>query len=71
MNRGASCFTALALCLTAGCVQGPNYERPTVEVPASYRYTDQAYMLPASTDSHAWWNGLSDPVLDGLIRETL
>lgn len=71
MNRGASCFTGLALCLTAGCVQGPNYEKPTVEVPAAYRYTDQAYMLPASIDSHAWWNGLNDPVLDGLIRETL
>jgi multidrug efflux system outer membrane protein len=71
MNRHSLCLATLALCLTAGCVQGPNYEKPVIEVPAAYRYGDQAYMLAASTDSYAWWNGLRDPVLDGLIRECL
>jgi multidrug efflux system outer membrane protein len=40
-------------------------------VPSTYRFSDQAYLLTSSTDSHAWWNGLNDPVLDGLIRECL
>src|SRR5512139_1051846 len=71
MNHCATRMSALLLCLTAGCVQGPDYEKPTVEVPSTYRFSDQAYLLTSSTDSHAWWNGLNDPVLDGLIRECL
>ena len=35
----------------AGCVQGPDYEKPAVEVPPAYRFGDQAYMLAAYTDS--------------------
>ena len=70
-NRRATCLAAIALCLTAGCVQGPDYRKPGVEVPAAYRFGDQAYMVAAPVDDYAWWNSLGDPVLDGLIRETL
>ncbi len=71
MRRHATYLAALALCLATGCVQGPDYEKPSVEVPPAYRYGDQAYMLAAYTDNYTWWNGLRDPVLDGLIRECL
>lgn len=71
MNRNSSCLAALALCLTAGCVQGPDYEKPTVEVPAGYRFGDQAYLINTSTDGHYWWNAYRDPYLDALVREAL
>ena len=62
---------ALIACAGSGCVLGPDYVRPTVEVPAAYRFGDQAYMVSGAIDQYAWWNSLGDPVLDGLIRETL
>lgn len=71
MKHHASCLATIALCLTAGCVQGPDYEKPAVEVPPAYRYADQAYMIAGAADQYAWWNSLGDPVLDGLIRECL
>ena len=62
---------ASILSLLAGCVQGPNYRKPAVEVPSSYRFGDDAYLAAGAADSHAWWNALDDPVLDSLIRESL
>ena len=63
--------TAILCCLLAvgGCVQGPDYVRPTVEVPASYRYQNAqpAMLAPEST----WWSGFGDQHLDLLVREAL
>nr|WP_283937967.1 efflux transporter outer membrane subunit [Sphingomonas caseinilyticus] len=57
--------------MTAGCVQGPNYQKPAVEVPAAYRFGDEAYQASTPTGSEVWWNGFGDPVLDGLVVEAL
>src|SRR5262245_27041517 len=61
----------LLSCVAAACVQGPDYQHPSVEVPAAYRFGYQAYQLSAPTDSHAWWNNFGDPVLDQLVRDCL
>jgi len=64
---------AVVLCLgaSAACVQGPDYERPVVSVPATYRFDDGG--LPSATlaGAPAWWNAFGDPVLDGLVREAV
>ena len=70
LRAGTALCASLALVLT-GCVQGPNYEKPAVEVPSAYRFGDQAYMLQAGDGQYAWWNSFGDPVLDGLVRECL
>lgn len=59
--------TVLA-CPIAGCMMGPNYERPIVEPPAAYRYEMAEARDTANT---AWWKQFGDPVLDGLIDEAL
>ena len=61
----------LGLLAAGGCVQGPDYQKPTVEVPAAYRFSDQAYLASAPTGSEAWWDSFGDPVLDELVREAL
>ena len=61
----------LGLLAAAGCVQGPDYQKPTVEVPPAYRFSDQAYLASAPAGSEAWWGRFGDPVLDGLVREAL
>lgn len=66
--RLGAVFCVLA---SAGCVQGPNYQKPTVEVPTAYRFADDAYLASAPAGSEAWWGSFDDPVLDGLVREAL
>jgi multidrug efflux system outer membrane protein len=60
---------ACCLCLASACVQGPDYERPAVEVPSAYRFGDPSGD-PAFAE-HAWWGGFKDPILDGLVAEAL
>lgn len=65
MRRAIVASLALPL---AGCLMGPNYQRPSVEAPPSYRYEVADAQETANT---AWWRQFQDPVLDGLIAEAL
>jgi len=51
-----------------GCTVGPNYVRPAVDTPPSWRITDAEAMDLANT---AWWGQFDDPVLDNLVRVAL
>lgn len=58
----------------AGCALGPDYVRPTVEVPDSYRFEPRTPgSVPVATlaEVPAWWRGFGDPELDALVREGL
>lgn len=51
-----------------GCLLGPNYVRPSIEIPANYRFS------PAETADVAntlWWEQFQDPVLNDLITTAL
>jgi outer membrane protein, multidrug efflux system len=57
------------ICLTmAGCMVGPDYQRPSVETPASWRVEVKNAQDLANT---AWWQQLDDPVLDELIATAI
>ena len=65
--RGAMVAAALAC---GACTLGPDYVRPDVSVPDTYRFaseTDAATAAATPTDSAYWWAQIGDPVLDGLI----
>ncbi len=62
---------ALAACtglLAAGCVVGPDYQRPVVDAPKSFVYEPKE---TAETVNTEWWKQFGDPVLDALITEAL
>lgn len=59
-------LTLLTLVASA-CVQGPDYIKPEVEVPAAYRYQLSNEAVP----QQAWWNAYADPQLDALVQEAL
>jgi len=58
---------AVALLLT-GCMVGPDYVRPKVDVPAAFRYEEKEAQATANIE---WWKQFQDPVLDALTSEAL
>ena len=58
------------LVLEAGCMMGPKYKRPTVNVPPTYRAapTEQT---ASSLGNEQWWQVYQDPVLTQLIHTAL
>jgi multidrug efflux system outer membrane protein len=47
---------------------GPDYRRPAVETPQSWRFAEKEAKEPADT---AWWEQFNDPVLNNLIAVAL
>jgi multidrug efflux system outer membrane protein len=64
-NIALSFLLALTL---FGCAVGPNYRRPSVEAPASWRFEEKEAREVANT---AWWEQFEDPVLNELIQFAL
>jgi multidrug efflux system outer membrane protein len=54
--------------LLVGCMIGPDYKRPDINTPDSFRYATQEAQ---DTANLTWWRQFHDPVLDGLINEAL
>jgi multidrug efflux system outer membrane protein len=53
-----------------GCMVGPNYSRPEMPVPPSYRFFEGEAQAQSIADM-PWWEVAKDPVLQGLIREAI
>ncbi len=58
---------ACALLLT-GCMVGPDYVRPKVDVPTAFRYEEKETQETVNT---SWWKQFQDPALDALIHEAI
>jgi multidrug efflux system outer membrane protein len=60
----------LAAVLVAGCAVGPNYKRPAIDAPEATR----GQVTPVEAASLAdlpWWQVFDDPVLQGLVTESI
>ena len=57
----------LPICLH-GCALGPDYQRPPIETPAGFRFSESQASELADT---RWWEQFRDPQLNGLIRTAL
>jgi len=66
-------LAALASCVLAGCAAvGPDYTRPEIGVPPLWQRTgDSRVAATEKEDLSAWWERLQDPLLSGLIGESL
>jgi outer membrane protein, multidrug efflux system len=51
-----------------GCAMGPNYRRPSVETPPSWRFEEKQAREVANP---RWWEQFEDPVLNDLIEAAL
>jgi len=60
-------LTFMLLLLNA-CAVGPDYEKPEIDTPEAWRFTDAEASEVVNTQ---WWSQFDDPVLDDLIDEAL
>ena len=69
MQRRWLGWSCLACSVTLyGCAVGPDYHRPTIETPVTYRFADVQAMQQSSAE---WWSQFNDPVLDALIQKAI
>lgn len=63
----------LVMALSSGCMVGPDYKRPTVPAPSSYRGVSGQPVTPdvASFGDAKWWDAFQDDALRDLIRSAL
>jgi multidrug efflux system outer membrane protein len=83
MRRARSLLPVTFLLLVCGCKVGPNYARPTLDVPDQYRGLAPSVPAPSQTNQPSpsqatqnfgeekWWTVFKDPVLEKLVREAL
>lgn len=67
----ATLATASAVMGLAGCTVGPDYSRPQLAVPASYKEVPAGWKVAQPSDRGErgdWWKIFNDPILDGLIE---
>ena len=65
--RRSALLTAIAAALS-GCMVGPDYTRPKIDAPQTFRYADRDARALADTP---WWTQFGDPVLDSYIAEAI
>jgi outer membrane protein, multidrug efflux system len=59
----------VATAFLGACAVGPDYHRPAIETPSSFRYASpQAETVDTSLD---WWMQFNDPVLNDLVAKAL
>jgi outer membrane protein, multidrug efflux system len=63
-----SLLSLLALLALGGCLLGPNYERPAVDMPPAFRFAESDTKDLVNT---AWWEQFQDPALNQLIATAL
>jgi len=65
--RNAVTVSLIALLLT-GCMVGPDYSRPSVDIPTAWRVSDKDAKQLANL---TWWETFNDPVLNQLVTDAL
>jgi len=65
------CFhaAALAAIVLAGCVAGPKYEPPVMNIPCEWHSLLAEGTQTAPIDCFLWWEELNDPILNALIEK--
>jgi multidrug efflux system outer membrane protein len=72
MKKAALSGIVALLALEAGCMMGPKYKRPAVNVPQEYRTpSPQQAVAASSLGNEQWWQVYEDPVLTQLIHTAI
>jgi multidrug efflux system outer membrane protein len=70
VKTGAAAALAAAIML-AGCMVGPDYQRPATELPDKFSGDQPQETQPAATIQTNWWTLYNDPTLNQLVDAAL
>lgn len=70
-SRQQTLYVYAALCLFSGCAVGPNYQRPPISAPETFRGEDKKTADTNSIAELPWWQVFQDENLQKLIRVAL
>jgi multidrug efflux system outer membrane protein len=68
LSISAILFALVFTLFLSGCMVGPNYQRPAVDVPETWRFEEKEVKDIVNTQ---WWEQFNDPVLNELINTAL
>jgi len=68
LSISAILFALVFTLFLAGCMVGPNYQRPDVDVPEKWGFEEKEVKDVVNTQ---WWEQFQDPVLNELINIAL
>src|SRR6201982_1874994 len=72
MKKAALLGILSVVVVEAGCMMGPKYKRPIVDVPQGYRASAPQQAAQASSlGNEQWWQVYQDPVLTQLIHTAI
>ncbi len=73
MGRPALVFMLASALVLLGCLKGPNYRRPQLDIPPVYHAPDRTAGANTSESlgEAAWWTVFQDPQLHKLIRTAI
>lgn len=72
MNNTFTFFTIATTLFLSACAVGPDFERPTADLPQAYENAGALEMRPPEReDITKWWKRFNDPLLDSLIERAL
>ncbi|CAM2155133.1 Efflux transporter outer membrane subunit [Pararobbsia alpina] len=74
VSRVAVLLAAGLAAALAGCTLGPDYQKPEVQVPQSFKEGvdwQRAEANPSAAISSTWWKMYQDPVLDDLVDRSV
>lgn len=63
----------LLSCILAGCAVGPDYKKPEVDIPTTYRSnkSDNTFVESKFVPNQEWWKQFDDDVLNKLVEDGL
>jgi len=70
IGRGRFIAAGLCVLVVAGCMVGPDYQKPVIATSPTFRGGDAAPTSESTADL-GWWQVYSDPALQDLIRTAL
>jgi len=71
---GRTFLVASAFAWLSGCAVGPDYESPSIAVPATFAtapLTPAVAGAPVTPDFVRWWDSLRDPQLSWLVKRAI
>ena len=72
LKRKIAASLSIMALLTAGCMVGPDYQRPGAILSENYtQIENEGIHKHLCADLAQWWNGINDPVLSELIYQTV